>query len=360
MRRLHTITVGAGLALVLAACGASDEPATTSADNTSGDATTIRLLTHDSFFVSEDVFADFAAETGIVVELLQAGDAGTVTNQAILTKANPIADVLFGIDNTFLSRALAEDLFVPYDSPNLATVPESLQLDDAHRVTPIDFGDVCINFDRTSLDAARTPPPASLLDLADPQYAGMLVVQDPATSSPGLAFLLATIAEFGEAGDYTWEDYWSDLAANDVLVTSGWEEAYYGAFSGGGGEGDRPIVVSYASSPPAEVFFADPPPDEAPTASMTEGCFRQIEFAGILQGTALEPEAKQLVDFMLSLRFQEDVPLSMFVFPAREDATLPEVFVANSQIPAATATLDPNTIADNREAWIQTWSDLQR
>ena len=345
----RTAAVFAALSILGAGCG----------DAGDNDVSLV-LLTHDSFLVSEGVLEAFTEETGIAVELLQGGDAGTVVNQAILTKDNPTADVVFGVDNTFLSRTLEEDLFVPYRSPALDDVDPALVLDDANRVTPIDFGDVCINYDVAALAAGGVDPPTSLRDLAEPQFAGAFVVQDPASSSPGLAFLLATIATFGEEGAYTWQDYWADLVANDVLITSGWEEAYYGAFSGGAGEGDRPVVVSYASSPPAEVFYADPQPDTAPTASLTTGCFRQIEFAGILAGTEHEAEAGQLIDFMLSPTFQEDIPLSMFVFPAVPNTPLPEVFVAHADVADDPAVVDAEAIATNRERWIQEWTDLQR
>ncbi len=279
-----------------------------------------------------------------------------MVNQAILAAGNPVADVLFGVDTTFLSRALDADLFVPYESPALAGVLPGLAADPGHRVTPIDYGDVCLNYDKAAF--AATPPPQSLADLTDPAYRGLLVVEDPGTSSPGLAFLLATIATFGEEGDYTWQDYWAGLRANDVQVAAGWEEAYYGAFSGGSGEGDRPIVVSYASSPPAEVVYADPPVTEAPTAVVTAGCFRQVEFAGILRGTPREAAARALIDFLLSERFQEEVPLSMFVFPALAAADLPPEFVAHTPVPAAPLTMGPAEIEANRERWIEEWAEV--
>lgn len=350
------------LAMVVAACGGDDAGDTTNGSSasptTEAEPVDLVLLTHDSFALSEGTLAAFTDETGISVELLQAGDAGTMVNQAILTKDDPTADVLFGVDNTFLSRTLDEDLFVAYESPLLGEVDQDLVLDPEHRVTPVDFGDVCINYDVAAFPNGTAPQ--TLADLADPAHAGQLVVEDPATSSPGLAFLLATIATFGEDGDYTWQDYWTDLAANDVLVTSGWEEAYYGAFSGGSGEGDRPLVVSYASSPPVEVLFADPQPAEAPTASMTDGCFRQIEFAGILAGTEHEAEATMLIDFMLSATFQEDIPLSMFVFPAVTSTPLPDVFVEYAEVAPSPAVVDAEAIAVNRERWIQEWTDLIR
>ncbi|WP_052667262.1 thiamine ABC transporter substrate-binding protein [Nitriliruptor alkaliphilus] len=315
---------------------------------------TIRLLTHDSFDVSDEVLAGFTEDTGIDVELVPSGDAGEALNQAILTRDNPQGDLLFGVDTTFLSRALDEDIFLPYASPELDRVPaEFLPGDD--RVTPVDAGDVCLNYDvayfeeDTDLDV-----PASLDDLIDPAYAGLTVAMNPATSSPGLAFVLATVQEYGDEG---WLPYWEALRDNDVLITDGWSTAYYDEFSGSGQGGDRPIVVSYASSPAAEVVFADPPTDTPPTGVVQASCVRQIEYVGILQGTEHEAEARQLVDFMLSREFQEDVPLTMFVYPVVEDAQLPDVFAEHAQLAEEPYAVDPLTIGGERETWIEEWTD---
>jgi len=317
---------------------------------------TLTLMTHDSFYLPEGALASFESEHGVDVQLLPAGDAGAMVNQAILTADHPLADVLFGVDNTFLSRALAADLFAPYRSAALAEVPADLQLDPENRVTPIDYGDVCLNLDRAAFGEDGLPWPETLDDLAEPALAGALVVENPATSSPGLAFLLATIATYGEDG---WQSYWADLRDNDVAVTSGWEEAYYGRFSGGSGEGDRPIVVSYASSPAAEVIYgADPAAAESPIAAIEPGCFRQIEFAGILRGTE-EPElAGALIDHLLSPEVQAELPLAMFVYPARAGVELPAAFAAHALVPAAPASLDPELIDAKREAWISEWTDI--
>ncbi|MBA2337784.1 MAG: thiamine ABC transporter substrate-binding protein [Acidimicrobiia bacterium] len=353
------------LAALVIGCGGEDGTDATTATTTATTPTqetvptTITLLTHDSFLLSETTLASFTEQTGITVELLAGGDAGAMLNQAILTRDNPIADVLFGVDNTFLTRALGEDLFVPYESPALDRVDDGLELDPDHRVTPVDYGDVCVNYDKAALAAAGVEPPETLDDLVDPRYRGMLVVEDPATSSPGLAFLLGTVSAYGD-GNGGWRTFWEELSANDVLVTAGWEEAYNGAFSGASDTGDRPLVVSYASSPPAEVFFAETPPEEAPTGSMTAGCFRQIEFAGILRGTDHEAEAGQLIDFMLSDTFQEDIPLNMFVFPVVDGVALPEVFVEHAAPVDEPLTLPPDEIDANRERWIQEWTDLLR
>ncbi len=315
----------------------------------------VRLMTHDSFDMSAELLAEFEAETGIRAEVFKAGDGGEILNKAILAKDAPLADVLFGVDNTFLSRALDNDLFLPYDSPALADIADSLKLDPQNRALPVDFGDICLNYDVAWFAERGLTPPGDLVDLADPAYAGLTVVQNAATSTPGLGFLLTTVEVFGEDN---YLDYWQQLVDNDVLVVDGWETAYYSHFTAAS-EGDRPIVVSYASSPVAEVYYAETPPDEPPTAAVVNDgtCFRQIEFIGILSGTEVEEEARQLVDFLLGRRFQEDIPLRMFVYPANETAELPEVFQQHSRISAAPVQLDPERITGNREAWIQAWTE---
>ena len=320
----------------------------------------LTLVTHDSFNVSEEVLMAFEAETGIMVEILRSGDAGSMINQSILSKSNPLGDVLFGIDNTFLSRALDNDLFLPYQSPALEGVPEEFILDPEYHVTPVDYGDVCLNYDTAYFEENDLPLPESLDELTDPAYKGLLAVENPATSSPGLAFLLATIGVYGTEGDYSYLDYWDDLVENEVRVDDGWETAYYGSFSGSAGsEGSYPLVVSYASSPPVEVYFAEIPPDTAPTGAIVAPgtCFRQIEFVGILNGTDKVEQAQQFIDFMLSLDFQEDLPLQMFVFPVNPDAELPEVFVEYAQVAQEPAQVDSAEIDAHRDEWIQAWTE---
>jgi thiamine transport system substrate-binding protein len=345
----RAFVVGALLAAVLAVAGAP----------TTAQPATLTLLTHDSFYLPDEIIEAFEAQHGVELRVLPAGDAGAMVNQAILTADRPLADVLFGVDNTFLSRALAADIFEPYRSPALDAVPPQLVLDAEHRVTPIDVADVCLNIDRAAFAAEALPLPTDLEDLLDPALAGKLVVQNPATSSPGLAFLLATIATFGEDPETGWQSFWAGLRANGVIVTAGWEEAYYGSFSGGSGEGEVPIVVSYASSPVAEVVFGpDPEAAESPTAALDVACFRQIEFAGILRGTTQPELAAALIDHLLAAETQAALPLAMYVYPARSDVTLPEVFQRHALVPTAPLSLDPASIDAGREAWIREWTDI--
>ncbi len=348
------LVLGAALALavVLGGCSRSDAGASGDAAGEPEPGSVVTLLTHDSFNLSAGTLEAFTEATGVQVELLASGDAGQLVSQAVITAGSPLGDVLFGIDNTFLQRGLDAEIFEPYESPGLAEVDDAFWLDGAHRVTPIDFGDVCLNYwisEFAPFKPGAPAPPESLDDLIDPAYADMTVVQSPETSSPGLAFMLATIDHYQDR----WEDYWAALRDNGVLVTAGWEDAYYGEFIAGGG--DRPIVVSYASSPPAEVIFADPPVDSPPTGVVTGSCYRQIEFAGVLAGADNPAGARALIDFMLTPTFQDDVPLNMFVFPVTSSAVLPEAFSAHAVIVEDPLMLDPAEVEASRNDWTDRW-----
>jgi len=345
------------LVVFLSACAPQPTPTEAPSDEeTPEEPRSLTVMTHDSFAVSEDVIAQFETEHNTTLNFVRSGDTGSALNQAILTKENPIADVFYGVDNTFLTRALQEGIFEAYDSPLLDVIPDQFKIDPNHFALPVDYGDVCINYDKSYLEENNLEVPTSLEALTEPQYEGLLVAENPATSSPGLAFLMATIAQFGEEG---YLEYWTELDENGLVVVSDWETAYYTNFSGSSGQGPQPFVVSYGSSPAAEVYFAEDPPEEAPTASIIgpNTCFRQIEFVGILAGTPNRDLAEAWVDFMLSVPFQEDIPLQMFVFPVNAEATLPEVFIENVQIPDEPATLSIDRIDQNRAAWIEAWTE---
>jgi thiamine transport system substrate-binding protein len=367
MKRRRAPRALLALVAALAACGDDDAaPATTAAPTTApaadgtapaGDGGSVTLLTYDSFPQSDtslnDALAAFSDETGIVVELVVAGDVGTMVSKAVLTAGNPEGDVIFGIDNSFLSRAVDGDVLEPYEAAGLDAVPEDLRaLVPGQEATPVDYGDVCLNYDIGWFEAHDLDPPADLAALADADYRDLLVVENPATSSPGLAFVLATIAEFGEDG---WAGYWTDLRENGVAVVDSWTSAYYEEFSWAGGA--RPLVVSYGSSPPAEVIFADPPVDEPPTAAIESTCFRQVEFAGVLAGTDAPEAARQLVDFLVSERFQSELALNLFVYPANADVELPDEFTDTAIVADDPYELDPEDITAGRERWIETWTD---
>lgn len=343
------------LLVLLLLAGITACTATATAPSATPQPAELRVMTHSSFAASEELIRQFEADNKVHISFLPTGDTGSALNQAILTKNAPLADILYGVDNTFLSRALEENIFEAYNSPLLADIPAAFKLDPSNRALPVDYGDVCINYDKAYFTQNALALPASLEDLLKPEYNGLLVVQNPATSSPGLAFLLATIAHFGPDG---YLEYWQALRDNGLVVVSDWETAYYTNFSASSGRGPQPMVVSYGSSPPAEVIFAETALDDAPTASLVgpDMCFRQVEFVGILAGTQQRALAEKFIDFMLSLPFQEDLPLQMFVFPVNPDAALPEAFQRYAQTPDQPASLDPALIAANRQAWIQAWT----
>lgn len=328
------------------------QPVETQVSTTTGPQT-LTVMTHDSFDASQSVISTFESANNVKVQFIKSGDAGTALNKAILAKDNPFADVFYGIDNTFLSRALTEDIFVPYNSPLLADIPNQYKLDPQNRALPVDWGDVCLNYDKQYFTQHNLLPPQNLDDLLKPEYKDMLVVENPASSSPGLAFLLATIGHFGTD---KYLDYWKGLVANNVLVVNDWETAYYTNFSRWGG--DRPIVVSYNSSPAFEVIGSKTPVSEPQTAVITSdgSCFRQIEFVGILHGTKNLDLAKKWVDFMLSTTFQEDMPAKMYVFPVNPSAKLDATFQKFLAIDAHPAYVSPQDIAANRDAWLNAWT----
>jgi thiamine transport system substrate-binding protein len=316
---------------------------------------TLTVLTHDSFSVSESVIAIFEHANNVKVDFLKSGDAGVALNKVILTKDAPLADVFYGVDNTFLSRALTAGIYEPYFSPLLEKIPAEFKLDLQARALPVDYGDICINYDKAYFATHALSVPASLGDLLKPENKNLLVVENPATSSPGLGFLLATIAQFGEPG---YLEYWHSLRANGVVVVDGWETAYYTNFSASSGHGPQPMVISYDSSPAAEVVYSNPPVSEAPTASVLGPgtCFRQIEFVGILKGSRNIALAQKFVDFLLSQVFQEDIPLQMFMNPVNMDARLPLEFTLYAPSASQPAILDPQVIAANRDRWIADWT----
>lgn len=342
MRQSHKFALMVVIGLGVVACADTQQTDTPE---------TLQLIAHDSFAdgVNETTFAGFTEETGIEVEVIAAGDTGALVNQAVLTKDNPLADVLFGVDDTFLSRALDEEIFVPYAAEDIENLDQTL-LDSDDRVTPISYGDVCFNYDKEWFETSSTPLPDDLDDLAVDTYAELVTVEHPATSSPGLAFMLATIDIYGEDG---WLAWWETMRDAGVNVVNDWDTAYYADFTRYGGA--TPIVMSYASSPPAEVIFAEEPLDEAPTGVIEAGCYRQVEFAGILDGSDYPESAGALIDFLIAEDFQESIPLTWFVFPANQNAALPQEFVDYTTVPADPTRLDSAYIAENRDVWIDEW-----
>jgi thiamine transport system substrate-binding protein len=293
--------------------------------------TEVKLITHNAFVISPALEKLFTKNTGYHLTVIKSDDAGSLTNKVILTKDAPLADAVFGIDNTFHSRAI-----------------KAGAIDGSF--TPTDFGDVCFNYDKTWFATHRIAAPISINDLIKPQYADLSVVENPATSSTGLAFLIATVGKYGNSG---WQNYWQSLKANHVLVDNDWNKAYYTDFSGSTGKGKYPVVLSYDSSPADEVRANG----QSQTANILDGCFRQIEYAGVLKGAKNAPGARALINFFLSSQFQSSFPGSMYMFPVDPHVALPSDWQKYVTIPSKT--YGGNLpISAERDSWISTWKNI--
>ena len=349
--RLRVAALALAASVPLTSCTLTGGDDTSGSDNGPGSTPKqVVLVTHDSFFLPKKLIKQFEQDTGYDLVIRASGDAGILTNKLVLTQGNPTGDVAFGVDNTFASRALDADVFAPYDAA-LPVGADAFELpgDDDQRMTPIDNGNVCVNVDTTWFDEHGIAPPESLDDLADPTYQDLFVLPGAASSSTGLAFLLATIAEYGD----DWQAYWTSLMDNGAKLTAGWSDAYEVDFTQGGGRGDRPIVLSYDSSPAFTV--AD---GTSTTRALLDTCFRQVEYAGVLTGADNPKGAEAVVDWLLSPQVQAALPENMYVFPVDAETELPADWASYAVQPDDPLTLDPADIAEHRDEWLTEWSDV--
>ncbi len=342
MRLNAVVGTAVAAALLVAGCAPSESGTTEPAASSSAP-TTVKLVTHDSFALSEELLVQFQAETGYEVVIIAPGDGGALVNQLILTKDTPLGDVVFGIDNTYATRAIDAGILEPYTSPNaVADLPTF-----NGQLNAVTQGDVCLNIDKGWFASAGINPPATFEDLLLPEYRDLTVVTNPSSSTPGLAFLLGTIAHFGDGG---WQQYWIDLLANGTRVADSWSDAYYVDFSGSSGQGDRPIVLSYSSSPSAEIGEDG----QSRTANVEGTCVRQMEFAGVLQGGQNRAGAQALIDWLLTIPVQEDIPGQMYMYPVNPEAALPAGWEF-AALAAAPIVLNPTLVAENRDRWLEEW-----
>ncbi len=352
--RVAATVSAVALAAALAACSVS-----TSDDDApregSGAAkpTKVVLATHDSWAMPKPLVRAFEEDTGLDLVVVPNGDAGQLTNKLVLTKDAPIADVVYGLDNTFASRALDAGVLAndaATDAPASASDYE-LPGDARRALAPVDWGDVCVNVDDAWFADQGKPEPRTLDDLTKPAYEGLFSTPSAATSSPGFAFLLSTVAAYGEDG---WQDYWRDLMDNGARVAGSWTDAYEGDFTASG-QGDRPIVLSYNSSPP----FTVPEGGSKPTTSaLLDTCFRQVEYAAVLDGAKNPDGAREVVAWLQSRAVQEALPDNMYVFPVDDGATLPPLWAKYAEPAPKPFTVDPGVVTEQRDDWIREWTDV--
>jgi thiamine transport system substrate-binding protein len=311
----------------------------------------LRVLTHSSFALPKPLLAKFEADNQVKLNIVKAGDAGEMLNKLILTKAKPIADVVYGIDNALQAKAQAANVLDTYTGP-AAQRSSAAKLDAP--LVPVDYGYVTLNYDKASFAKSGVALPQSLDDLAKPAYKGMLVVQNPATSSPGNAFLLSTIASMGEAAAFDW---WARMRANGMKVSQGWSDAYYKDFARNGGK--YPIVVSYASSPAAEVFYSKTKLTEPPTGSLAlkGAVFQQIEGIALVKGGKQAELGGKFIEFMRSPAVQEALQTEMWMFAAEPGTAKAEV-MRHAPEPAAFDALSASEIAAKNSEWVNRWTKV--
>lgn len=312
----------------------------------------LRVLTHASFALPPSLLAQFEKEAGVMLRITKSGDAGEMLNKLILTRANPVADVVFGIDNVLAAKADAVlDEYAP-PAPKASARADTVTLPP--KLLPIDYGYVTVNYDKAWFAKKGLALPRTLDDLAQPAYARLLAVQNPATSSPGNAFLLATIGALGEEKAFGW---WARMRANGLKVAKGWSEAYYTEFSHNGGA--HPLVVSYATSPAAELFYGKTKLSEPPTGSLglAGGVFRQVEGVALVKGGQERAAALRFMEFLRSAPVQQALQTEMWMYPA--DATVPRAdALRHAPEPAAFDSPSAQAIADKHADWVRRWTKV--
>lgn len=316
----------------------------------SAQAAELRVLTHSSFGVPKPLLKQFETDTGVKLVVSKAGDAGEMLNKLILTKASPIADVVYGIDNSLASKALGADVLDTYTGP-AASRSSAVALPG---LVPVDYGYVTVNYDKAWFAKSKLALPKTLDDLAQAPYAKLLVVQNPATSSPGYAFMLSTIGAMGEEKAFDW---WGRMRANGVKVAKGWSEAYYTEFSRNGGK--YPLVVSYASSPAAEIFYAKEKLTEAPTGSLSlpGGVFRQVEGVALVKGGKERAAAEKFVEFMRSPAVQQQMQTEMWMFPVEAGVARADVMKFAPE-PTQFDSPEGKDIAEKGAGWVARWTKV--
>jgi thiamine transport system substrate-binding protein len=352
--RLSALVVAG--ALLAAAAGCSNDTDGASPKQSRDAATpTVTIVTYSSYVIDDNVKAEVEKDLGVKLKVSANGDGAEALSAAILTAGKPEGDIFFGVDNTLLTRAQRGDVFeriAASDLPELSSVPVDLQLDGEGLMYPIDVGPVCVDYDTTWFRDHDLAPPSTLADLTDPKYKDLLVVESPVTSSTGLVFLMATHSALGDGAN----DFWEQLVGNGVSVAGSWDDAWEAQYTVSGG--DRPMVVSYASSPPAEVFYSEGKVKEPRTAVATATCADQIEFAAVLKGTKQPKLATKVLNAMLGATWQASLPLANFVYPARDGVDPPELFTEFAPRPDRTIPLDPAAIDSHRDDWIRQWRDI--
>ena len=327
---------------------------------------TLRILTYDIAAFSDEMLAEFTNQTGYPVEMIRTDDSGGILEQLLQTQQAQQADLAIGLDNTYLQTALNFCLLQAHNASASDISETALEPYDGPLALPFDRGDVCLNYDETRVDGTNLTVPTSLWNLTEPEWNGLAAFPSPVTSSPGRAFMSATIDYFENDEDNTPDafDWWKAMAANGAIFTTGWTEAYEIHYSGGYGEwveghlGDAAMTVSYCHSPGVEAFYGG---NWTKSTSLTlpRSSFHQVEYAGVINGGTELEAANAFITYLLSEEVNRDMPENNLMQSVLVNATWPETdgYAYHTDLPELNAEISNERIADEMEDWLSAWKD---
>ena len=332
------------------------------------------IVTYDVLALSEDMISGFEESSGLNVTMLKLDDAGSILDYLIQNRGNTNVDLAIGLDNTYLQTAIEFDLLeeldlnksgmsAPGSFPGRSSM-DPLEPYDGPLAVPYDMGYICLNYDTEAVDGENLSVPTSLEDLTGPEWRGKVALPSPVSSSPGRGFMLASLDYFDWQSDegLQFSNWWSDMVANDVVITSGWTEAYETHYTGGYGEwtegyiGDAHITVSYCHSPGVESYYNGNWTKSA-TLDIPKTSLFQVEYASAVSGgNALY--AKKFIEYLISPEVNSMMPYENLMYSVLDGLDLPEEdgYRSNSQIPAAPASIPMEDIDDHMEAWLDQWN----
>jgi thiamine transport system substrate-binding protein len=301
----------------------------------------LTVYTYESMgWIEDSVIPEFENMYGVDVKVIKLGDGGNVLSRIKLENKNPKADVVIGLDQSLTVDAVKNDLLIPYKPINASNIEnQNIIFNQDFSVTPYDYGAIAIIYDPERLNTT----PKTFEDLTKMDKS--LIIQDPRSSSTGQAFLLWTIAAYGD----DWKDFWKDLKSAILTVTTGWTDSF-SKFEAG----EAPMMVSYATDGAYSYEYYKSTKYKALIPE--EGGYVQIEGAGIVKGTKNEELAKRFIEFLLMDEFQREVPLNQWMFPVT-NVELPESYEYSLK-PEKILTIESEEIADNLDKWLNEWEEI--
>jgi len=278
---------------------------------------------------------------GCTIEFVPLDSSAGILNRVQLEGDKTRADIVLGLDTNLM--ALAEDTGLLEES-GVDNTTLSLPIEWTSDVfVPFDYGYFAFIYDTEAL----SDPPTSLEALVNAPDDLKIIIQDPRTSTPGLGLLLWMKSVFGDDADAAWEK----LQDKIVTVTKGWSEAYFSLFL----NGEAPMVLSYSTSP--GYHMAIDKTDRYQAAAFDEGHYLQIELAALLKSSPNKELGKEFLQFILSQEFQSAIPLTNVMYPVTDIGDAMPVEFDKLIAPSESLQIAPETVRDERQAWIDEWLD---